>query len=77
MAPNQDLKFKLFALQLTKLKRGNSMLLNMLLGGITTKVCNEAFLEIEANSLNIHCRQYSSLYLYYLKKIRSYKLVDK
>ena len=45
MAPHQDSKFKFFALQLTKLNRGNSIFLNMLLGGITTKVCNKTFLK--------------------------------
>jgi hypothetical protein len=40
MSPHQDLKLKLFALQLTKLKRGDSLLLNIVLGGVTTKVWN-------------------------------------
>ena len=51
MAPNQDAKFKFFALQLTNLKRGSSIFLNMLLGGITTKVhCNELFVVMKISS---------------------------
>ena len=40
MAPSQETKCKLFALQFTKMDRGNSLFRNML-GGITTKVCIE------------------------------------
>ena len=38
MDPIQKKEVKFFALQLTKLNRANSIFLNMLLGGITTKV---------------------------------------